>query len=250
MYFTYRSLVHPIVWFFQARTLVGMPSRETHRRIVDALQPNLNGSPARDSVLFSQACLAQFQAEALSRERRAETAAYNSGSHILYLTATLGLLFLLHDAALLPLLGRETPGTPELAAWAALLVVGLVAAVIYDRIADYREVVAVWRHERQYKDVVDSALRSWSIGTHPISATDRVAYLLGDGIMIASLIFAGYALVRGLRGDWSYYAFVGSAVFVVAWWWLVANPLLRRYRRRLTKRPTRTRARAARAGGR
>lgn len=230
VYFTYRSLVHPVVWFFQSRTLVGIPSRETHRRIVDSLQRNLEGTPVRDSILFSQACLAQFQAEALSQERRAETAAFNSGSHILYLTATLGLLFLLHDAALLPFLGRKLPDPPELAAWAILFVLGLVAAVIYDRIADYREVVAVWRHESGYQDIVSSALRSWPIGIHPISAAERATYLLGDGILIASLVFTGYAVVRVLRGDWSYYALAASLAFVLAWWWIVANPLLRRRR--------------------
>ncbi|MGA2069244.1 MAG: hypothetical protein ABSG86_30110 [Thermoguttaceae bacterium] len=161
VYFTYRALVLPVVWFLQARTPIGMPARETHKRIVDSINSTLHHSPVRDSVLFSQACLDQFQVELLTKERKAETTAYNSGSHILYLTATLGIGFLLHDlaASLFPVI--NAPQGLQFLAWTLMVVLGLAAAIVYDRSADYREVIMLWRHEQQYRELLDAMIKSW-----------------------------------------------------------------------------------------
>jgi len=205
VYFMYRALVHPIVWFFQARTLVGMPSRETHRRITDKIRNDLVGTPIRDSVFFSQACLAQFQAQSLSTQRRASTTAFNAGSHILYLTATLGILLLLHDTTLWPLWKHADPHNDptkiELIAWCILFIFSLVAAVIYDRMADYREVVAVWQDEGQYQSLLETVLRSWPTGQHRFAWPERMMYIVGDGGLIAVICFATYVGIKVIRHE-------------------------------------------------
>jgi hypothetical protein len=160
VYFTYRALVLPIVWRIQSRTS-GILTRETHRRLVDSISHELRGTTVRESIFFSQACLAQFQAETLTREQKADTAAYNSGSHILYLTATLGLLFFAHDivAPCLPVTAEPVVG--HFVAWILLFALGIAAGFVYDRNADYREAVGVWRNEDGYRKILEPVIRSW-----------------------------------------------------------------------------------------
>lgn len=231
VYFMYRAVVHPIVWFFQARTLVGMPSREAHRRIVDKIRNDLVGTPIRDSVFFSQACLAQFQTQFLSPQRRASTTTFNAGSHILYLTATIGFLLLLHDTTLWPLWihadPRNDPTIIELIAWCILFVFGLVAAVIYDRMADYREVIAVWQNEGQYQSLLETVLRSWPTGQHRFTWSERMMYIIGDGGLIAVICFATYVGIKVIRHEWPLFWLLGAVVLVLLWWFVAANRLFR-----------------------
>jgi hypothetical protein len=175
VYFSYRAFLLPVVWFFQARTTVGMPARATHQRLVDSIDPALRGFPVRDSALFSQACLAHFQVQVLTKAHKADTSAYNSGSHILYLTATLGLAFLLHDVAapMFPVVNAAR--APHFIAWGLMVGLGIAAALIYDRSADYREVILLWRNEEQYREMLDAVIKSWRQNQdHRYAARQRI----------------------------------------------------------------------------
>jgi len=94
VYYIYRSMVHPCAQFLQRRSAIGIPQHQFHEKVCESR--GLEGV-IKTSTKFSQACLGVFQDTRLNAFEKANTYAYNSGSHLLYMTATLGLLLILHD---------------------------------------------------------------------------------------------------------------------------------------------------------
>jgi hypothetical protein len=209
VYYTYRSLVHPAIWFVQDHMPIGILTRRVHMSVLDEIAETLKSTPRsptlqrhqeflkkgmvklrdqlQDSRRFSQACLYSFQRQ-LSDQERAETYAFNSGSHLLYVTATLAAFFFLHDviaagtdcvprvqlaAVVDPLRydsmlrpisqagGQLVCPTPwDLVAWFVVSIVGLAGALSYDRNADYREAVQAYLKRSTYRGILENLVEA------------------------------------------------------------------------------------------
>lgn len=185
IYFVYRGLIHPLIWFFQSKTpRIGIVAQTFHKRICEKL--NISGT-IKDSIQFSQACLAYFQLTTLDKKTREMTWSFNSGSHILYLTATIGFLFLIHDSIFFD---KATsihwikPEFLEIIAWSLLLIIGILSGLSYDRNADYREAIELFKNEQIYEDLIKNIKDGWPAGGEKITISDRLRYALWPGTLL------------------------------------------------------------------
>lgn len=222
LYYFYRSILHPVIWVLQDGTPIGIQTRRLHQAIVSTIlaedqarQPahrrilyNDNHWSPPHSIRFSQACLALFQ-QRLPETQRAETHAFNSGTHLLFITTTIGLAFLLHDLIVMTQMCQPTdllgfsatplvradpgpgvircPNAIAIAAWMALIVVGFVGGLTYDRNADYREAVAMYADESKYAEIVRRVLENWRRAEIERSLRQYLLYEVSF-IVVASLL--------------------------------------------------------------
>jgi len=185
VYLTYRGIVHPVVWFFQSRSpIIGIPQQRFHKMICDTL--SLKGT-IRESLRFSQACLARFQ-DHLNPQERAATWSLNSGSHLLYMTATIAMLFLLHDTFFYHKATEAgkfvAPVSGDLLAWSLLFIVGIVAGVSYDRNTDHREAITLYQNQEVYKEIVRKASECWPDGTRKLTWLEVKGFVRWPGIVV------------------------------------------------------------------
>lgn len=177
VYFAYRAIVHPIIWFFQSRTPVGIPQQVLHRRLCKEM--GLDGV-IRNSVRFSQTCLGYFQKAHEDEIKAPSPSHYNSGSHLLYMTGTIGFCLLVHDALLFNMEKSAhwvPPTLYDLIAWALLMLVGFAAAISYDRNADYREAIVLYQHQHKYVAILQKVKTAWPEGCVVITREAQVAYI-------------------------------------------------------------------------
>jgi len=156
LYFLYRGVVHRVILWVQRRW-VGLPQYEFHTRICDDL--GVQGD-IRKKIGISQACLFLTQADA-SVGYRSSTKSFNIGSHILYLSTLMFLLFSVHELLSKWLHLQHSP----FQCWVLCIFVGLAAfsfltGLAYDRLADFREVVFLARHENEYREIVSQLHKS------------------------------------------------------------------------------------------
>ena len=141
IYYFHRGLFHHFIWAVQKR-VYGIPQYQFHLRVCNDL--GING-PVRDKVGVSQACLFLMQVDE-PEPYRTSTVAFNTGSHILYLTALTFSMACAHDfMACHPLWG---------VLWLALAFLFFAMALSYDRLADYREIVFLTQRKTKYSEIV------------------------------------------------------------------------------------------------
>lgn len=177
VYFSYRAIVHPIIQSFQGQTVVGIPQQVFHKRLCKEL--GLTGVIC-DSLRFSQACLGYFQTAYKDEIKSPDPSHFNSGSHLLYMTGTIGSCLFLHDAFLFNLKKTTywvSPTPYDLVAWAILGLGGFAAAISYDRHADYREAIVLYQHEDKYKAVLEKVKTAWPEGMKVTTRKDRFDYI-------------------------------------------------------------------------
>ena len=174
VYFTYKGILHRIIWWIQSKyPKYGIPQYEIHKRIFNELvKENANLNPIKretlsENISFSQACLGQFQDEILSDKKKSKHWGFNAGSHLLYLTSTLAIGFLLHDLLLYNQKAENfyvdfiSPGPTNLFIWFLLIILGLVAGVMFDRHADFKEAIQIVNNEKRYRDILQNIINIW-----------------------------------------------------------------------------------------
>lgn len=232
VYFGYKGLVHPLVWSFQRHApVVSIPQAVFHRKACAELK--IEGHVSR-STRFSQACLGHFQRSRLDPSERADTWGFNSGSHLLYMTATIGLAFLVHDVVFFQrstppyassISGAVSTTTPprdtsstiqerslgaaavadwewrnptptNLLSWTLLLVIGLAGGMSYDRTADYREALTLYEHPHEYYGIVSNVAAHWPEGRARLGLMRVLSYFTWPGpwLLILAVILFGILL--------------------------------------------------------
>lgn len=171
VYFTYKGILHRIIWWIQSKyPKYGIPQFEIHKKIFKELtqnELNLNSIKKEilsDNISFSQACLGQFQEEVLTDKKQSKHWGFNAGSHLLYLTATLGIVLLLHDLLLYDLPSSEVftkPNMFNLLSWFIMMIIGLTAGIMFDRHADFKEAIQIVNNKKQYEDILKNAITLW-----------------------------------------------------------------------------------------
>lgn len=165
VYYLHRGVLHRAIWCLQ-RTIYGVPQFEFHQEVCKRL--GIEGR-VRNEISLSQACLFLTQVEEAPPYRVA-TEGFNTGSHVLYISFLMFLLFFFHDMAIwispwgwwcmiLP------PSGASRAAFGLLSLLFLIVALAYDRLADYREIAFLTSRMETYARIVAQLHRNWA-ATH------------------------------------------------------------------------------------
>lgn len=206
VYFTYKGILHRIIWWIQSKyPKYGIPQYEIHKRIFNELVPENSAiNPIKRETLsknisFSQACLGQFQDEVLSDKKKSKHWGFNAGSHLLYLTATLAIGFLLHDLLLYNQEPKDfyinfvNPGQLNLVIWFLLIILGLVAGVMFDRHADFKEAIQIISNKKQYEDILQNVISVWP--EEPTTSTPSFPIFLVIVLFVVIFICALFFII-------------------------------------------------------
>jgi hypothetical protein len=162
VYYLHRGVLHRAIWWLQ-RTVYGVPQFEFHQEVCKRL--GIEGR-VKNEISLSQACLFLTQAEE-RRPYRVATEGFNTGSHVLYISFLMFLVFFLHDMAVwISPWGWwrmiHPPSGSSRTVFGLLSLLFLAVALAYDRLADYREIAFLTSRMESYARIVAQLHRNWA----------------------------------------------------------------------------------------